>query len=98
MAVIKEVKGKESFTPPLKPSSDSSFSPSFSLLTAHFAYVALIQNRSFMHRDLGSALKIHGFATVSHIAAAALIALVPLSLQLSDLTISYYHSHCAISC
>lgn len=54
MAAMKEVQGKKSVTPPLKPNSESSFSPSFSLLTAHFAYIALIQNRSFMNRDLGS--------------------------------------------
>lgn len=75
MTVMKEVKagleGKKSFTPPLKPSSDSSSSPFISLLTAHLAHVALIQTRSFMYGDLGSQLKIHGFATVSHITAAA---------------------------
>lgn len=75
MTVIKEVKacveGKKSFTPPLKPSSDSSFSPPFSLLTVHFAHVALIQNHSFMYRDLGSKLQMLRFATVSHIAWAA---------------------------
>lgn len=61
MAAIKEVKGcvegKKTLTPPLQPSSESSFSPSFSLLTAHVAHVALIQNPSFCAGTWAARLK-----------------------------------------
>lgn len=63
--------GKKSFTLPPKPSSDSSPSLLFSLLPVLLAHLPLIRTRPFLSRDSGHQLKIHRFATVSHILVAA---------------------------
>ena len=62
---------KNSFTLPPKSSSDSSPSLIFSLLPVLLDYLPLIRTHPFLSRDSGHRLKIHGFATVSHIMVAA---------------------------
>lgn len=63
--------GKKSFTLPPKPSSDSSPFLLFSLLPVLLAHLPLIWTHPFLSRDSGHQLKMHGFATVSHIMVAA---------------------------
>lgn len=63
--------GEKSFTLPPKPSSNSPPSLLFSLLPVLLAHLPLILTCPFLSRDFGHQLKIHGFASVSHITVAA---------------------------